>query len=255
MYELADVRVALGGRTVLAVDDLAIDDDALTVVLGHNGSGKSTLMSLLARQMTPDAGDIRLNGLPLHAYTQRRLAQTVAYLPQRLPEAAGLTVRELCGLGRFAWTGTFGRWRAGDDGIVDEALAQTGMTRFAGHLVDRLSGGERQRAWVAMLLAQEAPILLLDEPISALDLAHQVEVLALLRRLVDSAGRGAVVILHDVNLAARFADRIVALKDGAVVFDDTPTALMRAETLSDLYGVGINLVDHPSRGLPVAVIA
>ncbi len=167
----------------------------------------------------------------------------------------GLNVRELCGLGRFPWQGALGRWRQEDDRIVDAALERTGLARYADHPADRLSGGERQRAWIAMLLAQEAPILMLDEPTSALDLAHQVEVLRLLRSLRETAGCGVIAILHEINLAARFADRIVALKQGRIAFSGPPQALMRPEVLSDLYGVEIQMVDHPSRATPVAIVA
>jgi ABC-type cobalamin/Fe3+-siderophores transport system ATPase subunit/ABC-type Fe3+-hydroxamate transport system substrate-binding protein len=255
MYELSEITVELGGHAALGIDRLNVAGDAVTVVLGHNGSGKSTLMALLARQRRPSTGEIRLNGTSLQSYSQRRLARSVAYLPQRLPEAPGLTVRELCGLGRFAWTGALGRWGAGDERVVSDALARTGVAPLADRLVDLISGGERQRAWIAMLLAQESPILLLDEPISALDLAHQVEVLRLLRELTRSARRGVIVVLHDVNLAAHFADRIIALKSGRVVLDGPPHALMRRDTLADLYGISLDLVDHPSRGIPLAVLS
>lgn len=255
MFELEGVTIAHDGRVVLDVEQLSLRTDAFTVILGHNGSGKSTLMGALARQHRPTQGRILLNGQPLDDYSSRAFAKMVAFLPQRLPDVPGLSVRELCGLGRFPWLGALGRWRPEDDRIVDTALERTGLTRFADHPADRLSGGERQRAWIAMLLAQQAPVLMLDEPISALDLAHQLEVLRLLRSLRDTAGCGVIVILHEVNLAARFADRIVALKHGRVCFDGTPAALMRPEVLSGLYGVGIQMVEHPSRATPVAVIA
>lgn len=255
MFDLTDVAVRHGARTVLQVDRLTIARDAFTVVLGHNGSGKSTLMGLLARQQAPTRGTLMLDGWPLRDYSQRDLARTVAFLPQRLPEVPGLTVRELVRLGRFPWRGALGRWRAEDEAAVVSAMDRTGVAAFAHTLVDHLSGGERQRAWIAMLLAQDAPILMLDEPISALDLAHQVEVLGLLRRLNREAGCGVVVILHDVNLAAAHADRIVALKDGRIAFDGGAAELLRPDVLSGLYGLDITLVPHPSRPVPVAVVA
>lgn len=255
MFDLTDVVVRHGPRTVLQVERLSLARDAFTVILGHNGSGKSTLMGLLARQHRPDGGDIRLDGTPLRAFGQRDFARTVAFLPQRLPEVPGLTVRELARLGRFPWRGALGRWRAEDDAAVAAALDRTDVAPHADTLVDHLSGGERQRAWIAMLLAQDAPILMLDEPISALDVAHQVEVLALLRRLNRETRCGVIVILHDVNLAAAHADRIVALKGGRIAFDGGPRELLRTDVLSGLYGLDIALVPHPSRPEPVAVIA
>jgi iron complex transport system ATP-binding protein len=252
MLELSGIRVAHGRRTVLSVDRLCLGGPGLTAVLGHNGSGKSTLMRLLARESRPDAGTVTLEGTPLPRYAQRALARRLAHLPQHLPEAPGLSVAEFCALGRFPWRGLLGRWSAADRAATGQALAETGLSDLAGQDIDSLSGGERQRAWIAMLLAQEAPLLLLDEPISALDPAHQLEVLSLLRRLARSGARRVVAILHDVNLAARHADRIVALKQGEVVFDGPPEALIDADVLSRLYDVRAELVAHPRGGLPIA---
>ncbi|PAU81733.1 ABC transporter [Halovibrio salipaludis] len=252
---LSDIRVHRDGRTILGVDRLTLGDGEFTAVLGHNGSGKSTLMQIMARQMKPDQGVIHLDGQPLERYGQRDLARRMAFLPQQLPEVAGLDVRELVRLGRFPWRGLVRRWQSGDAMAVDWALEQTGMGEYATHLVDELSGGERQRAWIAMLLAQEAPLLLLDEPTSALDLSHQYECMALLRGLNRSAGRGVVVILHDVNLAARYADRVIALKHGEVAFDGTPDAMLSPNLLSTLYGIDINLIAQPGTQRPVAVVA
>lgn len=252
---LSDIRVHRDGRTILGLDGLTLGDGEFTAVLGHNGSGKSTLMQIMARQMKPDQGVIHLDGQPLERYGQRDLARRMAFLPQQLPEVAGLDVRELVRLGRFPWRGLVRRWQNSDAVAVDWALEQTGMGAYANHLVDELSGGERQRAWIAMLLAQEAPLLLLDEPTSALDLSHQYECMALLRDLNRSAGRGVVVILHDVNLAARYADRVIALKHGEVAFDGTPDAMLSPNLLSTLYGIDINLIAQPGTQRPVAVVA
>lgn len=255
MFELSDIAVRHDGRTVLALDALRIERDRVTAILGHNGSGKSTLMSLLARQRRPDEGTIRLDGKPLHGYRQRDLARLVAFLPQNLPEVPGLTVRELARLGRFPWRGALGRWRPEDERAVADALVQTDVAEYAEALVDHLSGGERQRAWIGMLLAQGAPILMLDEPISALDVAHQVEIMSLLRTLNRTSGAGVVTILHDVNLAARHADRIIALKAGRIAFDGAPEAFMTRDVLSNLYGVDIAVLDHPDRPGPVAIVS
>ncbi|WLQ11849.1 ABC transporter ATP-binding protein [Hahella aquimaris] len=255
MLELEDIRVRRDGRDILSLPQLSLDPRRFNVILGHNGSGKSTLINLLARQIQPDSGVIRLQNRPLNDYSQRDLARNIAFLPQNLPEVAGLNVRELIRLGRFPWRGTFGRWRQEDTAIIEAAMAQTDVSRYAEHLTDQLSGGERQRAWIAMLLAQQAPLLMLDEPTSALDLSHQYEVMGLLRRLNQEHGRGVVVILHDVNLAARFADRIVALKQGRLAFDGAPETLLSASLLGELYGIDIDLVDHPRQDGKIAVVA
>ena len=254
MIEVEGVSVSHGARQVLMAERLSIARSDLTVILGHNGSGKSTLMNILARQTKPDSGAVSLDGTPLHRLSQRDLARAVAYLPQRLPNVAGLTVRELVYLGRFAWRGALGRWRSEDRDAVEEAMALTHVATYAETLVDHLSGGERQRAWVAMLLAQQSPFLLLDEPTSALDLAHQYDLMALLSSLNREEGKGVVVVLHDVNLATRYAGRIIALKRGEVAFDGSSEALLSSAVLSALYDIDIHLVDHPLAATKIAVV-
>lgn len=255
MLSLRDIQVRHDGRVTLDVGELDIAEDAFTVVLGHNGSGKSTLMNLIARQTEPVTGHISLDGQPLSRYSQRELAQRVAFLPQRLPDVAGLTVRELVRLGRFPWRGLLGRWRAEDLDAVEAAMKETDVLQFADHLADTLSGGERQRAWIAMLLAQASPLILLDEPTSALDLSHQYELMALLRALNEGKGRGIVAILHDVNLTARYADRVIALKQGKVFFDGTADELLSSQLLTALYDIDIQLIDQPGAGRRIAVVA
>lgn len=254
MLELNQIVVRRDGREILNIEALNIAPHQFTVVLGHNGSGKSTLMKLLARQLKPDTGTLLLNGKHIHLYRQRALAQQIAYLPQRLPQVAGLNVKELVRLGRFAWRGTFGRWQAEDERLIDAAMHDTDMAHYADHITDTLSGGERQRAWVAMLLAQQSPLLLLDEPTSALDPAHQYEVMALLRRLNRDQQRGVMTILHDVNLATRYADRIIALKQGRLIFDGTPQQLLSPMVLNELYGIDTHIIPHPTQNTPLAVI-
>ncbi|TLX57756.1 ABC transporter ATP-binding protein [Stutzerimonas nosocomialis] len=255
MLNLQDITVRHDGRVTLDIPRLDIEEDAFTVILGHNGSGKSTLMNLIARQAEPAKGHLSLDGRPLEAYSQREFARRVAFLPQRLPEVAGLTVRELVRLGRFPWRGLLGRWRAEDLDAVEQAMRETDVHQFADHLADTLSGGERQRAWIAMLLAQASPLILLDEPTSALDLSHQYELMALLRMFNQTAGRGIVAILHDVNLTTRFADRVIALKQGRVFFDGTPDELLSSELLSALYDIDIQLVEQPGAARRIAVVA
>lgn len=255
MFRLEGITRQHGPRRVLALDRLVLGEAGLTVILGHNGSGKSTLLGLLARTDTPTTGQISLHDAPLAAMGQRKLAQAVAYLPQRLPPVPGLTLRELVRLGRYPWRGALGRWQAADHAAVEAALQATGSEARAEALVETMSGGERQRGYIAMLLAQDAPILLLDEPTSALDPGHAHEVLRLLRKLVDDTGRRVIVVLHDVNLSARFADRVVALRDGRIVFDGTPAALLDPAILSMLYAVPMQVVPGLAGQLPLAVVS
>lgn len=250
-----DIEVRRDGRLTLALDELQLAGDQFTVILGHNGSGKSTLMNLIARQLQPDTGTLQLDGKPLASFSQREFARRVAFLPQRLPDVAGLTVRELVRLGRFPWRGLLGRWQAEDQRMIEQAMAQTDVEQYADHLADTLSGGERQRAWIAMLLAQQSPLILLDEPTSALDLAHQYELMTLLRELNLATGRGIVAILHDINLTARYADRIVALKQGRVFFDGSPEELLNNPLLSQLYDIDIELIEQPGSARKIAVVA
>jgi iron-chelate-transporting ATPase len=255
MLKLHDIDVFRDQRSILKLEHLHIVRGEFTVILGHNGSGKSTLINLLARQLSPDSGQLQLHDKALHSFSQRAFAQQVAYLPQRLPDVPGLTVRELVRLGRYPWRGLFGLWQAEDHSRVEQAMEQTDTAQYADHLADSLSGGERQRAWIAMLLAQAAPMILLDEPTSALDLGHQYQLLDLLHQLNREQGLGVVAILHDINLSCRYADRIIALKQGRLFFDGTPTELLDEQLLSQLYDIDIQLLPQPGQALPVAAVS
>lgn len=253
MYDISDLRVRIGDRTVLDLDSLRIASGKFTVILGQNGSGKSTLIKLLARQNQAMSGRLALNGRPIASFGASEFARTVAYLPQQLPEAPGLDGRALCRLGRYPWRGAFARWRGDDAEIVSECLAAMNVERFADSLVDNLSGGERQRCWIAMALAQKAQCILLDEPVSALDVAHQVEVVEHLARQNRETGIGVVAILHDINLAARYADCIITLKDGRLAFNGAPDELLDADRLKTLFDHSFSVVPHPKDGRPVAL--
>ncbi len=248
MYQLSNIKVCRGGRTIFQVDDLSIPTNELTIVLGHNGSGKSTLVNLLSGQMAADEGRVTLDNNVLTDYKTKERAKKIAYLPQKLPASAGLTVRELVKLGRFPWRGALGRWNSEDTSIIEAAMERTGVTQFADTLADQLSGGERQRAWVSMLLAQQSPILILDEPTSALDVHHQFQLMQLLAELNRTENVGIIVILHDLNLALRYATHIVALKQGQIAFEGPADILLDEQRLSNLYESSIKLIDHPTPG-------
>jgi iron complex transport system ATP-binding protein len=254
MYQLNAVKVIRQQRTILSIDQLTIDAHALTVVLGHNGSGKSTLVNLLAGQMQPEQGEVVLNDQAIHRYDSKALAKQVAYLPQKLPEVAGLNVEELVRLGRYPWRGAFSRWNNEDNRFIKEALEQTNMTAFKSDLADQLSGGERQRAWIAMLIAQQSQLLILDEPTSALDIQYQYQVMELLQKLNQETGKGMIVILHDLNLALRYATQVIALKKGHVDFHGNVSLLQDEQRLSALYATKVQLIEHPNQPHKVAVI-
>jgi iron complex transport system ATP-binding protein len=246
LFSCRKACVEIDGKRLLSVDDLDFSPGAVTGLIGHNGSGKSTLLKLLAGQMEASSGEVLYSGKSVLTWERRELARSIAYLAQDPPPTRGLLVRELVALGRYPWHGAFGRFSETDEAKTEEALQLTDMSRLADRLVDTLSGGERQRAWIAMMVAQDAGCLLLDEPISALDIAHQVEVLELLQNLSHSRGLAVIVVLHDINMAARFCDRLIALKNGECVANADPEGLLNAQMLKNVFGIAMNVVPHPS---------
>lgn len=253
-FETSGLGFAVEGRELLRALDLTVETGRVTGLIGQNGSGKSTLLKLLARQQAPTAGTVSLAGRPLEGWSRRDFARKVAYLPQETPQGLDLTVRELVAHGRYPWHGAFGRFGEADRRLTEEAMELTGVSALAGRSVATLSGGERQRAWIAMMVAQDAGCLLLDEPTSALDMAHQVEILTLIRTLSHDRGLTVLIVLHDINMAARFCDRLHALKDGALAAEGAPETLMTSETLHDIYGVAMDVMPHPKDGTPLTYV-
>lgn len=251
-FELFGVQVRIDGRTLLHALNLEIPAGRVIGVIGHNGSGKSTLLKLLGRHLAATSGRITFEARALEAWSARAFARRVAYLPQATPATGGLTGRELIALGRYPWHGPLGRLSTQDRQKIDAAIELTATGSLADRLVDTLSGGERQRVWIAMLVAQDAGILLLDEPIAALDIAHQIEVLSLLRTLSHARGTGVVVVLHDVNMAAWYCDDILALREGRLIAHGPAARLITAETLEHIYGLPMEVINR-DRGRPVAV--
>jgi iron complex transport system ATP-binding protein len=254
IFELDAVSHAVPGRQILAPLSLTLAPSRICGLIGPNGSGKSTLMRLLAQQMAPAGGRIRLKGRPFSEWSDREFARQIAYMPQFTPRSDGMNVRELVALGRYPWHGMLGRFTSEDAGKVEDAIRRTGLEPLAHRIVDSLSGGERQRAWLALMLAQDTSCLLLDEPTSALDIAHETGVLDLVRELSRERGVAVVVVLHDINLAARICDDIVALRDGRKIAHAPAHDIMRADTLADIYGLPIGIIPHPTRGAPLSYV-
>jgi len=244
----------VSGTILLKPMTLALPNRGMTGLVGQNGSGKSTLLKILARQQPPSRGSVVFEGRSLGDWPDREFARRVAYLPQYTPLASGLTVRELVELGRYPWHGALGRFSTIDREKVDEALTVTSTHVFADRFVDSLSGGERQRAWLAMLIAQDARLLLLDEPISALDVAHQLSVLGLVRRLCLEKRIAVVIVIHDINLAVRYCDEIVALKAGELIVRGSPAEFMTAARLREIYDVEMDVFPHPETGGTIAYV-
>ncbi|QZN94713.1 Fe3+-hydroxamate ABC transporter ATP-binding protein FhuC [Symbiopectobacterium purcellii] len=253
-FRLNDVSFAVPGRTLLHSLSLTFPIGKVCGLIGHNGSGKSTLLKMLGRHQTPSSGVISVKDTPLPGWDSKSFARQVAYLPQQLPAAEGMTVRELVALGRYPWHGALGRFGSTDREKVENAIAVVGLKPFAHRLVDSLSGGERQRAWLAMTVAQDSRCLLLDEPTSALDIAHQVEVLALIQRMSREQGLTVIAVLHDINMAARYCDYLVALRGGEMIAQGTPDAIMTPQVLEAVYGIPMGILPHPGGGAPVSFV-
>lgn len=254
MYQLINATFDIDGKRILQPTDLTFKSGEVTTLLGHNGCGKSTLIKLLSRQYSPSSGQVLLNHAPVGSYSTTDFALNVAYLPQHPPVTDGVTVRELVCFGRYPWKGAFGRYSKVDYQWVDEAIEKVGLTNFAQRYVATLSGGERQRAWVAMLLAQQSECILLDEPTSALDVAHQHELLTLVRELNQSIGLTVIMVLHDVNMAAKFSDKLIALHSGRVIAQGTPNEFMTPSLLKEIYGMDLALFSNPNTGQLISYI-
>ena len=255
MFDLCAASFVVDGKPLLHPVDIRFEQGKVYGLIGHNGSGKSTLLKLLARQQTVSHGEIRLDGQPLPSWSTKAFARQVAYLPQHLPTGESLTGRELIALGRYPWHGLLGRQGAEDLAQIERAMALTSTAALADRLLDTLSGGERQRLFLAMLIAQQSRFLLLDEPLAALDVAHQAEVMALIQRLSRELDLGVIVVIHDINMAARYCDQLVALHSGRILAQGTPAQLMQPQPLQAIYGVAMQVLTAPQGRHSVAVPA
>ncbi|GGN18188.1 MULTISPECIES: ABC transporter ATP-binding protein [Marinomonas] len=252
MIESKELGLNVDGRALLANFSMTFEPGKIYALIGHNGSGKSTLLKLLAQQQKPTQGRILLNDQAIESWSPKKFAQQVAYLPQQTPATDSLSGRDLVSFGRYPWHGLLGRLNKQDHQYIDDAMALTNTKDYADRLVDTLSGGERQRLWLAMLLAQRSQYVLLDEPLSALDIAHQVDMLNLIKKLSQELNLGVIIVIHDINMAARFCDHIVALHSGKMIASGSVDELFTPQTLEDIYGVNMHITDHPA-GYPVAM--
>jgi len=252
LFRLQGVSVSIGSRALLQPIDLELAAGRLYGLVGHNGSGKSTLLKLLARQSSPSSGVVSLAGQPLSQWSARAFARQVGYLPQQPPTVDGMRVRELVAQGRHPWHGALGRFAAEDRRQVEQAMIATDVAQYAERAVDSLSGGERQRAWMAMLVAQNCRCLLLDEPTSALDIGHQLALLEQVRQLCHARGMGAVIILHDINMAARFCDEVIALREGRLLLQVSAGEILQPAHLQRIYGVPMGVLVDPLSGRTVS---
>jgi iron complex transport system ATP-binding protein len=251
--EAHSVSIAYGDRTVVAGVELRVPAGRISVIVGANASGKSTLLKALARLLAPKSGTVLLDGADIHTLPSRQVARVLGLLPQNPTAPDGIAVAELVGRGRYPHQSLLRRWNAADDAAVASALELTGATELADRAIDELSGGQRQRVWIAMALSQETDVLLLDEPTTFLDVTHQIEVLDLLTDLNRSRGTTVVVVLHDLNLAARYADHLFAMRDGTLVASGPPRDVITEELVREVFDLDSSVIEDPTTGAPLVL--
>lgn len=248
---IEDLTLGYGNRTVIAGLDLQVPPGRVTAIVGANACGKSTLLRSMSRLLAPRSGRVILDGKDVHRMPAKQLARTLGLLPQSPIAPEGITVADLVGRGRNPHQGILARWSAADDLAVADALEATATVALADRSVDELSGGQRQRVWIAMALAQQTDVLLLDEPTTFLDVSHQIEVLDLLTDLNRSRGTTIVMVLHDLNLAARYADQLIALADGRVYARGEPAEVLTEEVVRAVFGLDSRVIADPVSGRPL----
>lgn len=248
-------RLTLGyhKQTILEGLSVTFPKSRFTAILGPNGCGKSTLLKALARQITPRAGRVLLDGRAIASLSTKEAARQLGLLAQGSVPPEGLTIEALVRLGRYPHRGPFSPWQAVDSAAVESALIRTGLADLRNRPLEALSGGQRQRAWIAMVLAQAAPVLLLDEPTTWLDLRHQIEILGLMRQLVDDEALTVIAVLHDLDQAARHADHLVMMQAGRILAEGTVADTLRPDLLAQVFGVTVDVIPDPATGRPLCI--
>lgn len=253
MLHTDEVTLGYGERTIISNLSTTIPPGKITSIIGANGCGKSTLLRSLPRLLPPLSGDIFLDDKPLAEYPRKQFATLLGLLPQNPVAPDGIVVSDLVGRGRHPYQGMFGRWTQRDYEVVAQALENTNTAELSDRAVDELSGGQRQRVWIAMALAQETNILLLDEPTTFLDIANQLEVLDVLVDLNQEHSTTIAMVLHDMNLAARYSDHLIAMRAGQIVASGLPAEVITKENMSEVFGISCEISPDPITGTPLVV--
>jgi len=253
VFQAEQLVAGYDNKTVIQEISLVIPSNKISVIIGANGCGKSTLLKTLARLIKPTAGTITLDGKPLNKIPSKQLARVIGLLPQSPIVPEGIYVTDLVGRGRFPHQTLFNGWSKKDYEAVADAMSIMNITEFANHNIDELSGGQRQRVWIAMALAQQTDILFLDEPTTFLDITYQVEILDLLTDLNRKHGTTIVMVLHDINLSARYADHIFALDKGKLVAEGEPTEVITNRMVKEIFGLDSTVIKDPLSGSPLVV--
>ena len=253
--EARGVDLSYDERMVVEDLSLTIPDGRITAIVGPNACGKSTLLRAMARILRPRRGAVLLDGKSIHEFPTREVARRLGLLPQSPVAPQGIRVNDLVSRGRTPYQSLFRQWSDRDETAVREAMAATGIAHLADRMVDELSGGQRQRVWIAMILAQQTGLLLLDEPTTFLDIAHQIEVLDMVSGLIRDWKRTIVIVLHDLNLACRYAHHLVAMRDGRVVSVGTPDEVITAEMVAAVFGIEAMVMPDPVSGAPMVIPA
>jgi iron complex transport system ATP-binding protein len=250
-----NVTLAYDQRVIAEQLSVEIPDQSFTVIVGPNACGKSTLLRALSRMLKPSEGRVLLDGNVIQSMPAKKVARTLGLLPQSSVAPDGITVADLVGRGRYPHQGILRQWSTEDERVVQESMRQTGVAELGDRYVDELSGGQRQRVWIAMALAQQTPLLLLDEPTTYLDIQHQIDVLDLCAELHEEQGRTLVAVLHDLNHAARYATHLIALREGRVIAEGAPKDIVTAGLVEEVFGLRCQVIDDPETGTPLVVPA